>query len=123
MFLPSLTPRPFTGTFNGGSLEISNLETSHFLDVFSSLQSGKIVKESIPDVIKFLSKNANSSSEDAIRSLGIKTLSQKEIEKIVKEAVENTDRIDKAIGVAMSKLRGKVEAKKVVDMVKKFSKK
>ncbi len=104
-------------------IDTSVLQESHLVDIFSSLRSGKIVKESIPDLMRFLAKSPHKSAGDAIRELKIKTLSQRDIEEIVKRAVASTDRIDKAIGIAMSELRGKVEAKTVVDMVKKFRKK
>lgn len=104
-------------------VDLSKIQTSHFLDAFESLSRGKFVKESIPDVLKFLAKSPEKSVDDAVNSLGIKKLSQKEIEKIVRDAIASTSSPEKAIGVAMSNLRGKVDAKTVVEMVKKFGKK
>lgn len=103
------------------NVKVSNLETSHFIDIFRSVKSGKLVKESVPDVMKFLAQNPGESVEASLKKLGIKTLSKKEIEDIVRQAVKDADHPEKAIGIAMSKLRGKVDAKTVVDMVKKIS--
>ncbi len=104
-------------------VDLSKIEHSHFIQIFNALRGKKIPKESIPDLMKFFAKNPQKAVEDAIKELRIRTFSRKEIEKIVKEAVAHADVLDKAIGIAMSDLRGKVEAKTVVDMVKKFWKK
>lgn len=101
-------------------IDVSNLGSPQLVDIFHSLGEGKIVKESVPDLMKFLAKNPDKAAADAVRELGIRTVARKEIESIVKRAVADSDRLEKAIGIAMSELRGKVEAKKVVDMVKKF---
>lgn len=101
-------------------IDVSNLGISQLVDIFDSLSEGKIVKESVPDLMKFLAKNPNRAAADAVRELGIRTVARKEIESIVKRAVADSDRLEKAIGIAMSELRGKVEAKTVVDTVKKF---
>ena len=104
-------------------INTSKLEDTHFIEIFKLLEKNKIVKESIPEVMKFFANNPNDTNENAIKKLGIKTLSQKEIESIVKDAISKAERPEKAIGIAMSKLRGKVDAKIVVAMVKKFGKK
>lgn len=104
-------------------VDVSRLESSHFVGIFESLADGKIVKESIPDMMRFLAKNPSKTAEDAVKSLGITRISQSDIEKIVKEAIAASEFQEKAIGMAMSKLRGKVEAKTVVETVKKLWKK
>lgn len=101
-------------------IDISRLTESHFIDIFKFVAKGNLVKESVPEVMKFLAANPSKNAGDAINKLGIKTISREEIEKIVREAIKSADREDKAIGIAMSKLRGKVEAKVVVEMVKRL---
>lgn len=106
-----------------GGVDSSVLEDSHFIDIFKSAAEGSIVKESIPDVMIFLAKNPKAAVRDAVKALGIKALSENEIREIVVQAVESAENPDKALGIAMSRLRGKVDARKVVDMVKSLSKK
>lgn len=101
-------------------VDVSILNERHFIEIFKLLQGGSIVKESVPDMMKFLAKNPSKSAGEAVKNLGLKALSREEIENIVKDAIKSADREEKAIGMAMSKLRGKVDAKIVVETVKKF---
>lgn len=100
---------------------IENLSDSHFTELFDFVEKKKIVKEAIPEILKFLSQNPDKKVQQAIDSLGIRMLSEKELEKIVKEIISQPGlTFGKAVGIVMSKVRGKADAKTVMAVVKKF---
>jgi Glu-tRNA(Gln) amidotransferase subunit E-like FAD-binding protein len=102
---------------------VENLTDAHFREVFDLVSKGKMVKESVPEVLKALSSKPAWTAQHALESLGIKMVSEEELEKLVKDALSQPGiAADKAIGIVMSKVRGRVEAKKVVDLVKKMMK-
>ena len=103
------------------NIPVENLEDKDFEELFELLWEGKIVKESIPDVLTFRIKNPSVKMKDVIKKLGLETLSEEELTKIVKDAIkENKNQpLNKIIGIVMSKVRGKVNSQVVVEIVKK----
>jgi glutamyl-tRNA(Gln) amidotransferase subunit E len=101
-------------------VDIEGLGKQHFMGVFALLDAGKITKESVVDVLAELAKNPDESAEDAVRKLGLGSLSDTEIDKVVGEIIaENPNLAEGALmGKAMAKLRGKAEAGKVAAAIK-----
>jgi Glu-tRNA(Gln) amidotransferase subunit E-like FAD-binding protein len=99
---------------------IENLKDEDFERLFELLEKEKIVKESVPDVLLYKSKNSDLSLEECIKKLGLESISKDELRKIVKDVIRmNRDKpIEKIIGIVMSKVRGRIKSEDVVRIVK-----
>ena len=103
------------------NVPVEDLTDKDFEELLNMLEKGKIVKESIPDVLTFRLKNPSVGMVEIIQKLGLETLSEEELAKIVKDVIkENKNQpLNKIIGIVMSKVRGKIESQVVVETVKK----
>jgi glutamyl-tRNA(Gln) amidotransferase subunit E len=105
------------------NLETENLTERHFMDLFEDLSRKIIVKESIPDLLKYLSLKPQESVSDAIGNLNLRAMKLEDLKGIVKEVVEVPNlTFDKAFGIVMSRVRGKADAQVVKKMVRKMFK-
>lgn len=106
--------------------DVSRLKGKHFSAVFSALKKGKITKEAIPKVLKAFAENPGADTEEVIKKLGLGGLSGKELKAIVGKTIkENSNllgnpRAEKILlGLVMKKVRGKADAGKVMDILKR----
>ncbi len=100
-----------------------NLTENNFLELFEEIRNKKIVKESVSEILEHIAKNPQKKITVAVKELGLTAVTTVELNKIIKELVTPEMNFDKALGIVMSKVRGRIEAKIVVDAVKKFLKK
>jgi len=128
---PSFIATVLTETLK--SLEREGFETEKITDeqikeTFKLIDEGVTAKESILEIFKWLAKNENAHPKDALINLDLKMLDEEEIRKIVLEIInENLNLIKsseeiafkKLMGLTMSKLRGKADPKKVMEIIKK----
>lgn len=106
----------------------SNLLTFDMIeDIFSKVESHEIAKESIPLIFEKIMKNDVTNVEEAIVSLGLKSISETELNDIIDDIIkEYSDFIKRKgmtsfsllMGRSMSKLRGKVDGQKVNSILK-----
>ncbi|MCS7123757.1 MAG: hypothetical protein RMJ17_04310 [Candidatus Aenigmarchaeota archaeon] len=75
-------------------LRIENLDENYFLDLFDVLNKGLIVKEALPEIVKYSILN-NKSVKEAIDELNLKKMSFEEVKAFVKDIVEKTKISDK----------------------------
>ncbi|MCX6821456.1 MAG: Glu-tRNA(Gln) amidotransferase subunit GatE [Candidatus Aenigmarchaeota archaeon] len=121
---PSIVANVFVSTLKDlkkrEDVKIENLTDEIFEELFELLDKGKIVKESVPDVLLYKSKNVNTSLEDCIKKIGLETITEKELREIVKDVIKaNRDKpSEKIIGIVMSKVRGRVKSEDVIKTVK-----
>jgi len=110
------------------NVEVENLSDEQFLELFRMVGSGKIAKEAVSDVIVWLSKHEGTRVTEAVEALGLGMLSQSELERIVDSLIEENrslllERGEKAFGVlmglVMKKVRGRVKAELVNELVKR----
>ncbi len=99
-----------------------------FRELFRLIGSGKTAKESIPEILTWLANHEEASATDALQSLGLTMISQKELEELVDEVIEkNTEFIEargkgafgSLMGIIMKKARGRVKAEVVSGILKK----
>ncbi len=102
-------------------IPVENLKDNDFEELFEFLVNGKIVKESIPDILSYKAKNPNMKIIEIVKKLGLETMAKEELLKIVKDVLrKNKDQpINKTIGIVMRRVRGKARSEDVVKMVKK----
>ncbi len=107
-------------------VEVSKLSDKHFEELFDMIAEGRIAKEAIPDILTWLASHPEASVEDAVKALGIETLSLEEFRAYVKSLVEsnaelvlsNPSRAHKVLmGEIMKKYRGKVDGKQASQIV------
>jgi glutamyl-tRNA(Gln) amidotransferase subunit E len=108
-------------------IEAEKLPDDLLRDIFRMIGEGKIAKEAITDVVTWLSKNEDKTVQEAIRELGMQSISHNELEKVLAKIVEeNRDLIKKRgdgcfgalMGIAMNNLRGKADAALVSKILK-----
>lgn len=122
---PSIIANVFVSTLKDlkkrENIPVENLSDENFEELFKLLEKGKIVKESIPDILAYKVNHPEIPMSKSIKKLGLEAISKKELESIVKEVIEkNRDKpVGKIIGIVMSKVRGKVKSEDVVKLVKK----
>jgi glutamyl-tRNA(Gln) amidotransferase subunit E len=104
----------------------SILDNNILLDIFKRLDSGLIAKESVNLIMEKLMNRTTTSVDESIRVLGIKSISDEELETIIDKIIQDNILIiqEKGIkatstlmGKCMTILRGKVDGKKINDLI------
>ncbi len=99
-------------------IEVDRVTEEEIREMFSKMSKGELTKEALPEIIIWLSKNEDRNIEDAIESLGLKILSEKELQKFIENVMEdNKNLIEEQgeesfgvlMGIIMKKLRGKAD--------------
>lgn len=104
-------------------LDVSSIDSEDYTQIFEAIAKGKLAKEALPTLIKHMAMNTKHTVQMAIKELGLESMSDQEIEKIVKEISTGDMPEGKLIGLVMSKVRGKADPQNVIKIVKKFTKK
>ena len=109
-------------------IHIGAVADEQLRELFSLIGSGKTTKEAIPEIITWLSKHEGATAKEAIKSLGLAMISQKELERMIDDLIErNKSLIEERgrgafgliIGMIMKKVRGRVKAELVSGILKK----
>jgi glutamyl-tRNA(Gln) amidotransferase subunit E len=109
------------------NIAVERISDGQLRDVFTLVSEGRIAKEAVTDVIVWLSKNEDKQIQEAVKEMGIRHVSQNEVEMLLAEILEeNKDLVKKRreasfgalMGVAMNKLRGKADAELVSKILK-----
>jgi glutamyl-tRNA(Gln) amidotransferase subunit E len=96
-------------------------------EIFQLVGSGELAKEAIPDVFSWLSENEEKSVPDAIEALGLKMLTQEELERLIDRLIsENKPSVDRLgkkafgmlMGIVMKEVRGKADPELVSKLLK-----
>ncbi|MGA9388226.1 MAG: Glu-tRNA(Gln) amidotransferase subunit GatE [Candidatus Bathyarchaeia archaeon] len=100
------------------AVQVDVVSTDHMRKIFELIGSGNLMKESLSDVIVWLSRNEGKSVQEAIGGLGLKTVSTDELETMIaKVVVDNRKLIQERgeasfgvlMGIIMKDLRGKID--------------
>jgi len=102
-----------------------NITIEHADQVVALLQSKKIAKEAVPIVLKELAKNPRQTALQVLSSLGIERVGEEDARRIIRDIIERerTDKLNVVIGLAMEKLRGKIDGAKIAELSRKELKK
>lgn len=102
-------------------VELKRLREEHYIDLFENIAKGRIVKEAIPEIIKFLAEKPGETASSAIKELNLEPLGLMDLKKVIEEVLTKPGlTYDKAVGLVMSKVRGRIEAEVVMEQVKKM---
>jgi Glu-tRNA(Gln) amidotransferase subunit E-like FAD-binding protein len=95
--------------------------------MFRQVGEGKIAKEATTDVVSWLSKHEDKTIQDAVKELGIQSISKDDLNKLIARIVDENKRIIKErgedsfgalMGIVMNTLRGKADAALVSRILK-----
>ena len=109
------------------AVQIDAVSDAQLKEIFHLSGLGEIAKEAIPEVFIWLSKNEGKTVKDAIIALGLRALSEKEVEEIIdRTIIENRKSIEKLgektfgmlMGLIMKETRGKIDARIVAGRLK-----
>ncbi len=100
------------------SVQVDKVSENQIREIFNKISAGELTKEAMPDVTVWLSSHENKGVREAIKSLGLKTISENELRAFVEKVIEDNrslirDRGENSFGVfmgiIMKELRGKVD--------------
>jgi glutamyl-tRNA(Gln) amidotransferase subunit E len=103
-----------------------NLEDTHFLEIFKSIDKKAITSEAIPPILIFFANNPKSNIQMAISSTGLGIATKNEVQDVIKKlVVEREDFIREQgersvgglMGIAMKELRGKADGRTVKELL------
>jgi len=109
-------------------IEVEKVTDEQLRELFGLVDSGETAKEAISDIIRWLSKHEGATVKEAVESLGLAMISQEKLEKIMDDLMsENKSLIaDKKegafgplMGMIMKKVRGRVKAELVGEILKR----
>ncbi len=108
-------------------IEIKKITDEQIKNLFHLIDSEKITKEAIPNVLNWLSKHEGKNVTDSVKSLGLTMISRKELKKMIENLIkENKSFVQKRgrsafsplMGMIMKKVRGQAKAKLVSEILK-----
>ncbi|PJB75753.1 MAG: hypothetical protein CO092_01080 [Candidatus Aenigmarchaeota archaeon CG_4_9_14_3_um_filter_37_18] len=104
-------------------LDVNQLSEKDFGELFELLSKGKVIKESIGDVLKIKLENEGLSITNCVEKLGLTPISENELKRMVKEIASKNKGAPKGkiIGLVMAKVRGKADPKAVMRIVEEMS--
>jgi glutamyl-tRNA(Gln) amidotransferase subunit E len=103
-------------------VDVDRVSENQIREMFKSIGSGRLMKESISDVTVWLSKNEGKNLQEAVGSLGLKAVSEDELETVIECTIADNRKLIQErgeasfgilMGIIMKKLRGKVEPDRV----------
>lgn len=108
---------------------VENLRDEQIVNVFKLVAEGKTAKESIPEILTWLSENPNSSVKDAVSDLNLDMMKVEELDSLIKSIVMERVELVKdrgmgafgpLMGVVMSQVRGRADPDIVQKILRKY---
>ncbi len=108
-------------------IDVDNVSDKQIREIFKSVGSGELTKEALQDVVVWLSKHEGENLQKAIGALGLKTISESELDMLVVKVVKDNKKLIQErgeesfgilMGIIMKSLRGKIAAAKVSTLLK-----
>jgi len=108
-------------------LPVGNLSDDHFIETFRLASQRVTAKESVQDVLAWLSKNPQSNPHDVVRQLGLAMLSKNELEQLIQGKIKQnlswvTELGERAegrlMGIVMGEVRGRADPELVAEILR-----
>ena len=108
-------------------VRVENLTDSHLKEVFELVAAGKTAKESVLEILKWLSSHPDASAEDALGALKLRMLTSDELGGIIAKALESnrslvdengTKALGKMMNLVMGEVRGRADPKLVIELLR-----
>jgi Glu-tRNA(Gln) amidotransferase subunit E-like FAD-binding protein len=96
--------------------------------MFKRVGSGEMMKEAVSEVFAWLSGNEGKSVQEAIESLGLKTVPEGDLDALVEKAMADNAKLIQErgegsfgvlMGIVMKSFRGKIDSSQVSKVLKK----
>lgn len=109
-------------------INVEKVSGDQIREIFRAIGSRKLTKESIPEIVTWLSQHEGSRLESAIEGTELKMLTIEEIRKVINAVIErNRSLIEERgadssrilVGIVMKEVRGKADAATVGELVRK----
>ena len=106
---------------------VENVKDSHLKEVFDLVAKRKTAKESVLEILKWLSLHPDARAEDALGALKLGMLTSKELGGIISKALESnrslvqengTKALGKMMNLVMSEVRGRADPKIVTELLR-----
>jgi len=113
-------------------VEVDKVSENQTREIFKSIHSGELTKEAVPDVFIWLSRHENKSVQEAISGLGLKMISENELEKLIEKVIVDNRRMIQErgedsfgviMGILMKNLRGRADPASVSKVLREKLKK
>ncbi len=107
---------------------VESLPNTKIEAIFRLVDLGVVTKEAIADLLKWQAKNPSLDSKDGVRELGLRMLTEQELEQVLERHIEKNKKLinekgsaafSSLMGSIMSEVRGSIEPKIVTDRLKK----
>ncbi|MBS7627053.1 GatB/YqeY domain-containing protein, partial [Candidatus Bathyarchaeota archaeon] len=127
---PSFAATVLTEVFKSLSRDgvpVGSLSGETVFRVFRAVDLGLTAKEAIPDILRWLTENPECKVEVAIEKLGLKTISDDELKSRICSLLDRNIALveseggaatGKLMNMIMAEVRGRVDAKKVIEFLK-----
>jgi glutamyl-tRNA(Gln) amidotransferase subunit E len=108
-------------------VQVENVRDSHLKEVFELVAAGRTAKESVLEILKWLSSNPDASAEDALEALKLRMLTNDELGGIISKALESnrslvnengTKALGKMMNLVMGEVRGRADPKLVTELLR-----
>jgi len=109
-------------------VEVEKVSDGQFRELFGLIGSEKTTKEAIPEIITWLSKHEGVTAKEAVKRLGMVMISRRELEAMIDDLIRGneslvkergTDAFGPLMGMIMKKVRGRVKAELVSEVLKR----
>lgn len=108
-------------------VEVEKLSNEQILEVFKLIDSGKMTKEALPDVMTWLAGHENSKAVDAVGEMGFILIPREQLEALIDSVLSQNitvikERKDKAFGILMGATMREVRGRASPEVVTKLLK-
>ena len=122
---PTVVAATLTETFKAlkrDGVEIEKVSDGQILDVFRFVDSERVAKEAIPEIISWLSKHEYAKVTEALEEMGLVMISHEDLEALIDELMKKNENLIKErgerafgflMGAIMKEFRGRVKAEQV----------
>jgi glutamyl-tRNA(Gln) amidotransferase subunit E len=108
-------------------VQVNALTDSKMAEVFRAVDSGLTAKEAVPELLKWLAENPDSTVDDAVEKLGLSMIDEEELKRRISTLLDRNRELLQEHGQAsagrlmnmiMAEVRGRVEPAKVDALLK-----
>jgi glutamyl-tRNA(Gln) amidotransferase subunit E len=102
-------------------IDVKRIPPHVYPELFEAVADKRIMKEAVPELLKYLSEKPGDNVANAIKEMNITVITISELNKIIDETLEQQPNLtyDKTVGLVMSKVRGRADPQQVLAAVKK----
>ncbi len=109
-------------------IPVHSIPDSKIQSIFGLVDEGAVTKEALTDLLKWQATNLNSDPRDGVKNLGLRMLTERELEQIIDRHIEKNQKlvdekgeaaVSSLMGSVMSEVRGSIEPNLVTKMLKK----